>query len=123
MLAVLLLAIVVIARYEPASGYCPDAPLAELEASILAFAEAQDMRPDEIEFVGMPLYDADKFGRWGFDLKSGETRYVATIDCARRVIGFGTIQMLPLEPATPLQRGHSPAGIEPSAVDPGRSYR
>ncbi|MBN3832087.1 hypothetical protein [Burkholderia sp. Ac-20344] len=101
-LASLFLAVAVIARYGPDDGYCPDAPLAELEANILVFAEARGMRPDEIEFVGMPRYHADKLGWWGFDLKSNETGYVATIDCERRVTGFGKIQMLPLEPAAPM---------------------
>ncbi|WP_175873814.1 hypothetical protein [Burkholderia sp. BCC0397] len=121
-LIVLFLAIVVIARYEPDDGYCPGAPLGELEARILSFAEARGMRPDDIEFVGMPRYHADRLGWWHFDLKSGEASYVATIDCGRHVTGFGKFQMLPLEPAT-VQRSHSSAGIEPRAVDPVPGYR
>ncbi|MEK2600385.1 hypothetical protein [Burkholderia arboris] len=125
----LLLAVAVISRYAPDAGYCPDAPLAELAelaelaASILAFAAARGMRPDEIGFVGMPRYHADRFGWWSFDLKSGEARYVATIDYGRRVTGFGKFQMLPPEPAEPMPRGHSFADIEPRAADPVAGYR
>lgn len=122
-LFLLLLAVVVISRYEPVAGYCPDAPLAALDASILAFAEARGMRPDEIEFVGMPRYHADRFGWWDFNLRSGEASYVATIDCERRVTGFGKLQMPPLEPAGPMPRGHSFAGIEPRAADPVTGHR
>lgn len=102
-LVVLFVAVVGIARYERDDGYCPDAPLAELEAKILTFVKAHGIDPDEIEFIGMPRYHADKLGWWGFDLKSREASYVATIDCEHRVIGFGKIQMFPLEPATPMQ--------------------
>ncbi|WP_446904436.1 hypothetical protein [Burkholderia sp. YIM B11467] len=115
--------IVGIAGYERDDGYCPDAPIGELEAKILAFAKDQGIPLNEAEFVGMPRYHADQLGWWAFDLKAREGNHVATIDCDRRVTGFGKIQMLPFGPATPMQRGHSPAGIEPRAVDSVAGYR
>lgn len=102
-LVVLFLVIVGIARYESDEGYCPDAPVGELEAKILAFANEQRLHLNDVEFVGMPRYHADKLGWWGFDLRSREGSYVATIDCDRRVTGFGKIQKLPLEPTESMQ--------------------
>ncbi|KEZ03973.1 hypothetical protein GQ57_20985 [Burkholderia sp. MSh2] len=97
-LFLLLLAAIVIARYEPDSGYCPDAPIAELEAKILAFAREQRMELNGAEFVGIPRYRADKHGWWAFDLKSHDENYVATIDCDGRITGFGTIRKLSFDP-------------------------
>ncbi|WP_321873576.1 hypothetical protein [Burkholderia ubonensis] len=102
-LVLLFLIIVGIARYERDEGHCPDAPVGELEAKILNFAKEQGIHLNEVEFVGTPRYHADTLGWWGFDLKSREGNYVATIDCDRRVTGFGKIQKLPLEPTKPTQ--------------------
>lgn len=102
-LVVLFLVIVGIARYESDEGYCPDAPAGELEAKILAFAKDRRTPLNDVEFVGTPRYHADKLGWWGFDLKSREGSYVATIDCDRRITGFGRIQKLPLEPTKSMQ--------------------
>ncbi|WP_034209759.1 hypothetical protein [Burkholderia cepacia] len=102
-LVLLFLVIVGIARYERDEGSCPDAPAEELEAKILAFAKEQGVEMDEVEFVGKPRYYADKLGWWAFDLKSRDGNYGATIDCDRRITGFGKIQKLPLESAKPTQ--------------------
>ncbi|HIH2750904.1 hypothetical protein L3V59_01725 [Burkholderia aenigmatica] len=100
-LALLLLFVVGMARYERDEGMCPNASIAELEAGILAFAKAQGSLTDEVEFVGTPRYHTDTLGWWRFDLRSGDASYVATIACDGRVTGFGRIQMLPLAPAKP----------------------
>ncbi|AOK03106.1 hypothetical protein LGM90_24400 [Burkholderia sp. AU28942] len=102
-LVLLFLIIVGIARYERDEGSCPDAPAEELEAKILAFAKERGVEMNEVEFIGKPRYYADKLGWWAFDLKSRDGNYAATIDCDRRITGFGKIQKLPLESAKPAQ--------------------
>ncbi|RQS72250.1 hypothetical protein DID96_10855 [Burkholderia sp. Bp8963] len=101
-LVLLLLVIVVGARYEKDEGSCPDAPAAELEARILVFAKERGYRLTNVRFENNPRYHADALGWWGFNLSAREGTYGATIDCKGRITGFGKIQQLPLtQPSRP----------------------
>ncbi|RQS48006.1 MULTISPECIES: hypothetical protein [unclassified Burkholderia] len=97
-LVLLLFVILMFARYEIDEGSCPDAPAAELEAKILAFAKEQGISLTDVSFTGTPRYHDGTLGWWGFDLSAREGDYVTTIDCSGRVSGFGTIQRLPDPP-------------------------
>ncbi|MGU7783933.1 hypothetical protein [Burkholderia sp. PU8-34] len=96
-LVLLLLVIIMIARYEKDEGSCPNTSAEELEAKILAFAEEQGFSLTAVGFAGTPRYHADTLGWRGFDPSAREGIYSATIDCNGRVTGFGKFERLPLD--------------------------
>ncbi|WP_413168602.1 hypothetical protein [Burkholderia latens] len=79
-LVLLLFVLLMFARYEKDEGSCPDAPVGELEAKILAFAKEQGISLTDVRFTGTPRYHAGTLGWWGFDLSAREGDYVTTID-------------------------------------------